>query len=38
MWWNVFVCNTFFSATELKSGGAGDRTRGLSHAKRTLYH
>jgi hypothetical protein len=22
----------------LKNGGAGDRTRGLSHAKRTLYH
>ena len=21
-----------------KNGGAGDRTRGLSHAKRTLYH
>ena len=23
---------------ENKTGGAGDRTRGLSHAKRTLYH
>ena len=23
---------------KLKHGDAGDRTRGLSHAKRTLYH